>query len=417
MADSAQHKGWTSTMYLRAGRAALTVAVLVGLAAPPSAQAQTFTVLYSFAGSPDGASPQAGLVRGAAGNLYSTTAYGGSSGEGTVFKVDASGTESVLYSFTGGADGGQPFAGLVWGKAGTLYGNAYYGGDFNCDPYGCGTVFKVDTSGTEKVLHTFKGGTMDGCFPGGAPVMDNNGNLYGTAEGCNFGVVWKVSKDGIETVLYAFTGGSDGAFPSGGLIRDTAGNLYGTTFQGGTQGCLGNVGCGVVFKLDKKGKEKVLYRFTGYPLDGCYPYGTPALDSEGNLYGTAWSCGSSYQGIVWKVSKNGTETVLHNFTGYPSDGANPTAGVIIDAKGNLFGDTPMGGSSGDCGSSIGCGTVYKLSRNGTLTLLHSFAGADGSSPFGGLRRNAKGELLGTADQGGSGQECNHGCGTVWKLTP
>jgi uncharacterized repeat protein (TIGR03803 family) len=130
------------------------------------------------------------------------------------------------------------------------------------------------------------------------------------------------------------------------------------------------------------------------------------------------SCGSSfYAGIVWKVSKKGAETVLHHFSGGPSDGAAPYAGVILDKNGNLYGDTAAGGGVGLCDRFKGCGTVYKLSRAARLTLLHRFTGSDGSSPFGGVLPDAKGNLYGTAGAGGSGQGCTYGCGTVWKLTP
>ena len=157
--------------------------------------------------------------------------------------------------------------------------------------------------------------------------------------------------------------------------------------------------------MSQSGKLTVLHSFAGGTTDGCYPYGTPAMDITGNLYGTAAGCGSSNLGIVWKVSKKGKLTVLHNFTGGVSDGEYPAAGVMMDAKNNLYGDTPSGGASGQ-------GTVYKVNKKGRLTLLHSFAGTDGKSPDAGLIRDAKGNIYGTALNGG-----NVGYGTVWKLTP
>jgi len=183
------------------------------------------------------------------------------------------------------------------------------------------------------------------------------------------------------------------------LLMDAKGNLYGVTAQGGASNK------GVVFKLSKNGRLTVLHSFVGGKADGCYPYGTPAMDAKGNLYGTTYMCGTANAGVVWKVGAKGTENVLHNFAGGSSDGAYPYAGVIMDAKGNFYGDTAYGGSSGD-------GTVYELNKKGKLTLLHSFAGSDGESPIGGLIRDAKGNLYGTAYEGGSDLY-----GTVWKLTP
>ena len=206
------------------------------------------TVLYSFTG-PDGANPYGNLLRDGAGNLYGTTNTGGASNAGVVFKVDATGHETVLYSFTGGADGANPFAGVIRDGAGNLYGTASGGGTS-----GNGVVFKVDPSGHETVLHNFAGGT-DGNLPYAPLIADQRGNLYGTTffGGTGFfGVVFKIDPSGRETVLYNFTGFADGGTPSAGLLRDNQGNLYGTTNSGGDlndQPCIGNYGCGVVFKL------------------------------------------------------------------------------------------------------------------------------------------------------------------------
>jgi len=181
---------------------------------------------------------------------------------------------------------------------------------------------------------------------------------------------------------------------------DGKGNLYSVASQGGTSGE------GVLYKLSQNGKLTVLQSFAAGTMDGCYPYGTPAADTKGNLYGTTAGCGSSNAGIVWKVSKNGTESVLHNFAGGSSDGEYPLAGVILDSKGNLYGDTQVGGASN-------LGTVFELNKKGALTLLHSFPGSsDGKLLYDGLIRDAEGHLYGTTLNGGSG-----GYGTVWKLTP
>src|ERR1700730_17500096 len=186
-----------------------------------------------------------------------------------------------------------------------------------------------------------------------------------------------------ETVLHSFTG-SDGANPSGGLIADSSGNLYGTA-EGGRAGCI--FGCGVVFKLSPGGTEKVLYSFTG-GSDGAYPGGLIA-DSSGNLYGTTTYGGASGSrcgivcGVVFKLSPRGTETVLHSFTG--SDGRFPGSGLIADSSGNLYGTTHNGGVASTLGCSVyGCGTVFKLSPDGTETVLYSFRGRHGTFPGAGL---------------------------------
>jgi len=182
-----------------------------------------------------------------------------------------------------------------------------------------------------------------------------------------------------------------------GVIRDANGNLYGTTYQGGAYGY------GTVFELSNSGQETVLHSFAGGTTDGCYPIGTPVMDHLGNLYGTTNSCGSSNLGTVWKLSKNGTETLLHSFAG--SDGAYPQASVIRDAKGNLYGTTQQGGTSGD-------GTVYELNKQGVVTMLYSFTGLNGNYWVGDLIRDASGNLYGTTNGGGT-----YGYGMVFELTP
>jgi uncharacterized repeat protein (TIGR03803 family) len=317
------------------------------------------TALYTFTGTPDGASPNRGpLVRDAPGNLYGTTESGGASGYGTVFKLDTTGKETVLYSFTGGTDGGDPFAGLVRDGEGSLYGTTTYGGDLTCDaPYGCGVVFKLDTTGTETVLHTFSGSGGDGGNPVAGLVRDAAGNLYGTTrEGGSggypgYGTVFKLDKAGDETILHSFTGG-DGEWPYAGVIRDAAGNLYGTTENGGSV-------YGTIFKLDRRGKESVLHSFAGPPADGAQPFAGLVRDAKVNRYGTTAEGGPLNWGTVFKLDKSGKETVLHSFTG-AADGGQPWAGLVRDAKGDLYGTTSSGGSTGCEG--YGCGVVFKLAR-------------------------------------------------------
>ena len=293
------------------------------------------TVLHSFTDSPDGAGPASVLLRDKAGNLYGTTNSGGSAfGPGTVFKVEASGGETVLYSFAGPPDGANPVhTGLVRDKTGNLYGTTGNGGFLDN-----GTVFKVDSSGNETVLHRFTDSGTDGSHPVAGLVMDKAGNLYGTTRdggSIGAGTVFKVDASGNETVLHSFTG-LDGSSPFAALVRDRAGNLYGTTFQGGA------FGAGTVFKVDASGNETVLHSFTG-SADGSTPFAPLVRDKEGNLYGTTASGGSFRNGTVFKVDASGNETVLHSFTGL--DGSSPLGGLARDKADNLYGTTISGDSS------------------------------------------------------------------------
>jgi uncharacterized repeat protein (TIGR03803 family) len=194
------------------------------------------TLLYTFTGT-GGAYPMSGVIRDSAGNLYGTTNSGGTN-HGVVFEIDAAGQESTLYTFTGGADGGQPYGGLVRDSAGNLYGTTQTGG---ASFYG--VVYEVAAAGQETVLYTFTG-KADGGFPYGTPIRDAHGNLYGTTQlGGEAGVVFELSSTGQKSVLYSFTGAADGGRPYAGVIADTAGNFYGTAYTGGSEQS------GVVFKL------------------------------------------------------------------------------------------------------------------------------------------------------------------------
>jgi len=245
---------------------------LLMLFATQPAPAQTLKALYSFTGAADGGDPFPAVIRDAAGNLYGTTDYAGTAFAGVVFKVSKTGQETVLYNFcslSGCTDGQYPYAPLVRDAAGNLYGTTQYGGTANL-----GVVFKLSASGQETVLHSFTGGA-DGVYPYAGLFRDAAGNLYGTTENggtANLGVVFKISKTGKETVLHSFTGAAnDGSYPlSAGFYMDAKRNLYSVTSQGGTSGE------GVLYKLSPKGKLTVLHSFTAGTTDGCYPYGTPA---------------------------------------------------------------------------------------------------------------------------------------------
>jgi uncharacterized repeat protein (TIGR03803 family) len=302
------------------------------------------------------------------------------SGNVTGVQVTCTTIERTVYAFTGGSDGARPFAGLIMDSSGNFYGTTAVGGTVNgsCSA-GCGTVFKL------------------------AP--DGNGGYN-------------------ESVLYAFTGGSDGGFPEAGLILDSSGNLYGTTWGGGTgAGTNCNTapsGCGVVFKLAPSGGgyvESVLYTFSGVSpgvSDGQNPYASLLMDTAGNLYGTTQGGGADTAGTVFRLTPSGgayTESILYSFSGR-GDGGGPMAGLIMDSAGNLYGTTATGGSSVCMG---GCGTVFRLAPNGggyTESVLYAFTDAgDGGTPRGNLIVDGSGNLYSTTEGGGNGY------GVVFELTP
>jgi len=390
------------------------LAFLLSLGTSQWAQAQTFSVLYTFNSRVgDANNPEAGLIRDTAGNLYGTTFTGGAFGGGTVFELSpatgGSWTETILHSFGGTGDGANPVAGLVRDSKGNLYGTTLVGGASNY-----GTVFRVSpvTGGgwTESVLYSFTGGT-DGRSPYYGTLVLSGGYLYGTTYlggdlscidvlGC--GVVFRVkATGGHESVLHSFNyiGGTstDGAYPFGGLIRDAAGNLYGVTNGGGLDGG------GVVFELSPAAgggwTETLLHTFI--QPDGLNSMAGLVRDKSGNLFGTTTGSGliPGAIGTVFEVSSAGVESLPHLFAGPPADGASPTSNLIVDSKGNLYGTTPGGGTSNG-------GVIFKLTPAGggwNETILYNFTGGtDGSGPQGTLLRDSAGNLYGTTYVGGAG---------------
>ncbi len=376
-------------------------------AAPKTPPNQTsFKVLYTFAAAADGERPT-GVMLDPMGNLYGTTGSGGVApcpgyfGCGTVFKLTQSGLETVLYNFSGEADGGYPQGGVVQDDSGNLYGTALTGGDTNCSsPSGCGVVFKLDPVGMETVLHSFEGQPGDGANPGGMLTRDEAGNLYGTTFSggpSNLGTVFELDASGTETVLYSFGSSPDGAHPESALLRSSSGDFYGTTELGGLYGY------GTVFKLDAVGQETVLYSFGPMP-DGNFPRGeTLVLDGSGDLYGTTEDGGAFGYGTVFRLTPTGDEIVLYSFRG-ERDGAFPFGGVARDKAGNLYGTTSAAGASHYYG------TVFRLDPAGNLAVLHSFTGGeDGGNPYSPLVQDPAGNLYGTTNSGVWGK--------VFELTP
>ena len=375
------------------------------------------TVLYSFEGYADGGDPAADLVADSSGKLYGTTVVGGQYSCGTVFSLSPSKTppwsETALYSFDCYSTGKNPYGGVAFDARGNLDGTTASGGG-SCNGYGCGLVFQLAGSG-EQVLHDFNG--ADGSGPGGGVAIDKAGNLYGTTPdggADSAGVVYRItsSRSGWgETTIHTFTGGTDGSVGSlGRLLLDASGNIYGVTEEGGAGSS------GTVFELShRKGKWQftTLYAFKGTP-DAASPYGGLVADASGNLFGTTYYGGSTGAGAVFELTrgKRYSERVLYSFKG-GSDGSNPTSTLVFGAKGELYGTTSNGG--GSCGTySDGCGVVFALDpKSKKERVLHSFGGTnDGSHPYYGLLLGKHGALYGTTASGGrSGQ------GVVFEVKP
>ena len=407
----------------KSGLTPVAVSILLILLVTVAASAAGKTkVLYSFCSLPGcsgGSYPEGGVIVDSARNLYGTTNAGGD-GFGTIFTLTAESGQWILktiYTFTPLEDGDGP-TNLVFDDQGNLYGTTLYGGGSQtCSNGGCGTVFQlVPVNGvwTKNVLYSFTGGA-DGSVPLGGVVLDKAGNLYGTTweGGTNgAGTVFELVRSGnvwTEVVLHSFTGGNDGGTPLSGLVLDNRGHLYGTTSRGGT------ANFGTVFEIahtQNGWKERVLHSFTGNGSDGTVPYaGSLILDGAGNLYGTTSGGGTSNFGTVFQLSRPQPgvviETILYNFLG-GSDGSAPYTGVIIDAAGNLYGTTSIGGIGGN-------GTVFTLTNvagQWTEKALHSFNGHNGTQPFGNLVFDRVGNVYGTAVGGGLND-----AGIVFKIAP
>jgi len=324
-----------------------------------------YKVLHHFENNgKDGYYPAANLIFDTAGNLYGTTAHGGTSQAGTVFELmPAQGgrwKEKILHSFEGNSsDGSEPLASVVFDTTGSLYGTTFYEG-----AYGDGTLFKLapgnNGNWTEKVLHNFDFNGQDGFSSRSAVVFDNSGNLYGVTvlggTGGN-GIVFEETrgKNGswTENVLHDFTGGTDGGLANAPLVFDSSGSLYSTTLAGGSNGA------GNVFEMtrDANGKWALTTLYSFENVDGVFPESGVIFDTTGNLYGTTYEGGAyNSSGTVFKLTPGGggtwTETVVHSF-GNGRDGSNPEAGLIMDPSGNLYGTTNTGGT-------YGYGTVFEV---------------------------------------------------------
>lgn len=373
-----------------------------------------YKVVHSFSGSPDGRDPIS--VDNFSGSLYGETFEGGTNGYGSVFHSTTSGDEKVLYSFRGGNDGLEPEGGLAIIRN-VFYGTTNSGGGASCDyGNGCGTVFALDASGKESIVYAFKSGNGDGRFPTGSLVVVG-GTIYGTtlsssAMGCeNYGcgTVFGVTPGGKERIVYHFKGESDGCTPSG--IIAVKGVLYGIT---GSSVCNG---FGTIFSLTTSGKERALEAFQG-GANGAYPNSLIAV--SGVFYGTTLGGGNdgcqpgpsgiNTCGVAFSLTTSGHEKVLYRFKG-GADGGHPVTLTWLNGK--FYGVTEEGGGKNGSGN----GTIFSLTKSGDETILYRIKGSYTLSP--GPLIAVSDALYGiTRNGGGVPSSCgNYGCGTLYKFSP
>jgi len=396
--------------------------VLVASVLLVNASASTTQVIYSFAGDDDGEYADTELVIDSTGNLYGTTVQGGDSSAGTVFELSpgSTWTHTVLYSFKGAADGGEPYKGVTLDTAGNLYGTAGVGGMYvgPCSDTGCGVVFKMVKSGSQwtyHVIHYFTGLNGDGFGPGVGVTIDKRGNVYGmtpTGGADSAGIVFELTPDGhgkyTERIIHTFTGGVDGNGGSAGrLALDGFGNLYGTCTTGGANGA------GNVFELTPTQSGEftltVLYAFNGNSDSG-FPYGGVVADAKSNIYGTTYYDGANGWGTIYRLSlRSGawTETGIYSFLG-GRDGSGPISTLVFDQSGNLYGTTSTGGGACDCG------TIFSVNPNSrAYSVAYRFNGPpDGAFVYNGMVADSAGNFYGATVQGGTGND-----GAIYKFTP
>ena len=382
-----------------------------------TATATTTDVIFSFE-EDDGEYADTDLETDSAGNIYGTTVLGGDHGSGTVFQLSPTpnGWEhTVLYSFTGGADGGEPYKGVTIDRRGNLYGTAVTGGSGGCEG-GCGLVYKLTKSGgmwNQTVIYAFTG-SDDGSGPGARVTIDRSGDIYGmtpTGGTDGVGTIYKLHPHGGSwdfQVIHTFTGGADGASGSAGRMLVSHGRLYGAATTGGLYGS------GVVFELTPttvgEWDFRALYSFHGQP-DGSFPYGA-LLRVSGKIYGTTYYGGENGIGAVYELSPRlvgeWDGRVIYSFQ-TESDGNSPISNLVRDALGNLYGTTSEGG--------LGSGTIFKLTPVGggqwTESVVHSFEGPpDGGFSYNGMVVDRLGNFYGATVHGG---QADDGC--VYKFTP
>ena len=368
----------------------------------------TFTTLASFTGTNGaypGAKPYAGLALGSDGNFYGTTTSGGTNNDGTVFQLTSTGAFTSLFSFNG-TNGATPYAALVQGADGNFYGTTFFGGVSNW-----GAIFQITTNGTFTNLFSFTGTNYPylGANPAAALVPAGDGSFYGTADyggaytnaiesGYGYGTVFNVTTNGTVTVP-AFFNGTNGAYSYGGMVLGKDGNFYGTTAWGGRGITSSFPGYGTVFKMTPAGTLTNIYLFTGFG-DGGFVYAGLVQGGDGNLYGGTFNGGAYGYGTLFKVSTNGSFTLLHTFIA--SEVGSPYGGLTEGSDGNFYGTTY---------GLYGYGTVFQLTPGGAFTNLVSFNSANGAHPEGVLVQGPDGNFYGTTSLGGA-----NGLGTIFRLS-
>lgn len=382
-------------------------ASLYGMA-PAGAQSVTYQTLYPFGitANNDGHTPVARLIQAKNGNFYGTTQFGGDNNKGTVFQITPAGVETIIHSFSG-PDGNQPFGGVIQAKDGDFYGTTYLGGD-----NGQGVVFKVSSAGDFSVLWSFTGG-VDGQNPWCTLTQATDGNFYGTTQAIPVdsntpeGTVFRITPGGVLTTIYTFQHGNpdiDGESPRGGVIQGSDGNLYGTTYAGG----VFNEGC--IYKVTLDGVETVLYSFfngNGGIHDGATPYGSLVEAADGNFYGTTNAGGAGTgSGTIFKITPSGVFSTIHSFQGRPTDGQDAFDSPTLGADGNLYGTTYEGGANG-----FGC--IYRITPGGNEAQLYSFGNTagDGFNVVAGLVQGTDLTFYGCTSAGGAG-----GRGTIYTFS-
>jgi uncharacterized repeat protein (TIGR03803 family) len=396
----------------------LLLCVVTATASP----AQNFKTLVNFNGT-DGEHPFAPLVQGFDGNLYGTTAGYGTTNGGTVFKMTTRGVIKTLHSFSG-PDGFEPYSGLIQGPDGNFYGTTYAGGASTN-----GTVFRITPGGQMTVLHNFcQTDCSDGANPVPGLMLGADGEFYGTTSGggsSGMGTVFRMTPDGAITTLHSFAG-ADGATPEGGLIQTPNGSLFGTTYNGGNNNglCLSfnAVGCGTVFRINPDGTFTTLYFFCSqnYCADGSNPVATLTEGSNGELYGTTSAGGITFYcqtgcGTIFKITSQGELTTLYTFCSQSgcTDGMLPTGSLVQVTDGNYYGTTVAGGGTPNCSFyGQGCGTVFRVTPTGKLTTLMLFNPNAGGAPWAGPVQNTNGILYGTT----MGGDPSTNLGTVFGLS-
>jgi uncharacterized repeat protein (TIGR03803 family) len=387
--------------------------LLLTLALTTAASAQSFTSLFSFDGS-NGANPRGSLLQATDGNFYGTTQFGGSAGQGAVYKITSSGALTLLYSFCNMSpctDGGQPFAGLTEDAHGNFFGVSY------------STVFSITPTGGLTTLYSFC--SLPSCADGSglyAPLtLGTDGNFYGVTYGggtfetykCEgpCGTIFKITPSGVLTTLHSFNG-NDGQGPLAALLQAADGNFYGTTSR------LGPHGSGTIFKITPQGEFTLLHAFS--ETDGSSPESKLLQTSDGTFYGTTAAGGPSGGGVIYKMTSTGKVTVFRSFVLDGSGGFSPE-GLLLATDGNFYGTTGEGGpNSANCSLYQACGTIFRLTLSGHLTTLYNFCPATGC-PGGGapdyIIQASDGNLYGPTLLGGS-TACgaDGSCGTVFKFS-